>query len=245
MANLNDADELWRQIPPEEKLALLNRSHGSGIFAAITLILIGAAFAIGLQHVWLFWGSFLVAPLVFQFSAGKMWRSLKPAIMLEFLAARSAARRFAFTAHAKDLTLQLMFRGTMQELDNPEDVEAQVESAIAGVKETEVWIALFKDAVVLMQEQPGGAQARFAQPITTKLDVAVENGSEGDYGPDKAILLGYSHKLLGNRRVKVTSPYPGAMVVFEKTLARRMNEARATEKGIAAIAAPEMSDELE
>lgn len=246
MANLNDADELWRQISPEEKLTLLNRSHSSGIFASLGLILIGAAFAVGLQEVWLFWGSFIVAPLVFQFSAGRTWRSLKPAIMLEFLAAKSAARRFAFTANAKDLTLQLLFRGKMEEVVMPDADEAQLEQTIANNNEIAVWIALFKDGVVLMEERSGGAQAHFAQPITSKFELEVENGPDGDYGSDKALILGYTHKVFGSRKVKVRSEFPGALVVFEKLLGRRVAEAKSLDMGLGLPGAkPSDSDESE
>lgn len=238
MGNLNDADELWRQIPPEEKLALLNRSHMSGVVASLGIVFIGAAFAVGLQEVWLFWGSFIVAPLVFQFSAGRSWRSLKPAVMLEFLAAKSAARRFAFTAHAKDLSLQLMFRGKMQEVVVPSDVEEKLEEIERTNLQTAVWIALFRDGVVMMEERPGGAQAHFAQPITSKLELEVENGSEGEYSNDKALMLGYTHKVFGPRRVKVTSEYPGALVVFEKLLARRIKEAALHDQAVASLPPP-------
>jgi hypothetical protein len=168
--------------------------------------------------------------------------------MLEYLAARSAARRFAFTAKAKDLSLKLMFRGYVSEVFDDDAVQEKLEASISANKESAVWIALFGDAVVLISERAGGATADFAQPLTEKLGIQVRNpeSAKSAYTAGKEVILSYHSRLLGHRRVRVTSRYPAAMVVFEKGIAQQMKEAqkrRADEEALVALPESSSSDE--
>jgi len=43
--DLIDAKELWRYIPPEEKIDLLNKSHGQGILAAFIAMIVAGTCA--------------------------------------------------------------------------------------------------------------------------------------------------------------------------------------------------------
>src|SRR5262245_17453106 len=133
-----DNSEAWRQIPPEEKFALMSRAHGSGILACGITIILGCTLAVGLHMPWLMWGSMIASPLIFQFAAGKAWRDLRPKIMLEYLAARSAARRYAYTADSKDLTVSLIFRGHAEEMFEKDAIQDALEAIIANNKSAEV-----------------------------------------------------------------------------------------------------------
>lgn len=243
MSSTFEAEELWRQIPPEEKIALLNRAHGIGAFSALVVILVGGTMAVGLMIPWFLWGAMIAAPLVFQISAGRAWRSFRPTIMLEYLAARSAARRFAFTAKAKELAIKLIFRGKLEEVFDDDHIHEELEAAIAKTKETAVWVALFDDAVVMLSEAPGGAVANFAQIISDKL--TIESNAEGDtdYSNGREVLLAYDQKPFGKRRVRVTSQYPAAMIVFEKTLQQRMALHRERKKLELAVPAAAIASE--
>jgi hypothetical protein len=248
MGEAIDGKELWRQVPPEEKLELLSKAHTAGVLSMLGLILCGATLAVGLRQEWFLWGPLIASPLVFQVAAGRKWRQVRPRVMLEYLAARSAARRFAFTAKAKDLSLKLMFRGYVSEVFDDDAVQEKLEASISANKESAVWIALFGDAVVLISERAGGATADFAQPLTEKLGIQVRNpeSAKSAYTAGKEVILSYHSRLLGHRRVRVTSRYPAAMVVFEKGIAQQMKEAqkrRADEEALVALPESSSSDE--
>jgi hypothetical protein len=203
---------------------------------------------VGLRQEWFLWGPLIASPLVFQVAAGRKWRQVRPRVMLEYLAARSAARRFAFTAKAKDLSLKLMFRGYVSEVFDDDAVQEKLEASISANKESAVWIALFGDAVVLISERAGGATAEFAQPLTEKLGIQVRNpeSAKSAYTAGKEVILSYHSRLMGHRRVRVTSRYPAAMVVFEKGIAQQMKEAqkrRADEEALVALPESSSSDE--
>jgi hypothetical protein len=216
MDNLDNLT-VWRQIPPEEKLILVSTAHARGVAWALGVITVAAIVSVGLHMNWIFWGGLALSPLIFQFVTGKTWRDLRPRMILEYLAARSAARRYAFSANSKDLNLVLLFRGTLEEtLQNLDETQAYLES-LNEVARVPVWVALFNDAVVLMSEEPGGAQARFASVLDDKFRLESEpQDGRSDYSRRMAIYLGYNRGQSGDRRVKLTSNFPAAMVVFEK-----------------------------
>ncbi|NDC37111.1 MAG: hypothetical protein EBZ48_03555 [Proteobacteria bacterium] len=243
-----DGKELWRQVPPEEKLELLSRAHTIGVMAMLAFIVAGATLAVGLRHEWFLWGPLIASPLIFQAAAGRTWRAVRPRVMLEYLAARSAARRFAFTAKSKDLSLKLMFRGYISEVFEEDQVQEKLEAAIASTKEAAVWVALFGDAVVVMSERRGGATADFAQPLTDRLEVEVRNpdSAKSDYTAGKEVILSYHSRLLGHRKIRITSKYPAAMVVFEKALGQQMKHAQKQRaEADAIVALPNRSTEDE
>ena len=213
-----ESTEIWRQIPPEEKLQLMSRAHAKGVTVAIITVIICSTIAVGLQLSWIMWGGFVMCPFIFQFAAGKEWRGLRPRIMLEYLAARSAARRYAFTANGKDLTLSFMFRGHMERIFDEDKAQEALEAAIAKTKEAEVWVALFADSVILMSEQSGGARLEFSSLLSPeKIQVTSSSGDSRDYSSSKELILASLHKS-DRRKVKLTSNYPAALVVFEKKL---------------------------
>jgi hypothetical protein len=215
-------DDIWRSVPPEEKFEAMAQAQAYGVVSASIVVLICSTIAVGLKLKWLMWGSLICSPFIFQFGAGKKWRDVKPRVMLEYLGARSAARRFAFSARGKNLSCKFMFRGKIEQIFPESAVQEALEAMIDNTNEAQVWVALFGDSLVLLQENIGGAEARFAQLIDDKLSVesrALDN--KGDYSSNKEIILKASNRA----RTKVdtfrlTSPYPAALIVFEKKLAQ-------------------------
>lgn len=236
--------EVWKQIPPEEKLQIMSRAHANGIFTCLITILIACTLAVGLRVPWLMWCSFLVAPLMFQIAAGKAWRDLRPKIMLEYLAARSAARRYAFSANSNDLGVSLIFRGEFEELFDKENINAELESIVENTKTASVWIALFNDALVIMTEKKGGASCEIAALINEKMIVKAKNASEedeGDYTNNKEVYISVAaEKARPAKKFKVTSIFPAALVVFEKKLSKALELAKTAKdaKDKAILAAP-------
>jgi len=169
-----DAKDLWHQIPPEEKFEMIARAHSRGVLAAFISIVAFCTVAVVLQIPWLVWASLLFSPLVFQFISGKAWRDLRPKIMLEHLAARSASRRFAFSYQAKDLGIVTQFRGVLEEMFDAERISDSLEQILEDKKAEEVWVTLFNDAVTMLVEKPGGAVLKLAHLIDESLEVRSE-----------------------------------------------------------------------
>lgn len=212
-----DNSEAWRVIPPEEKLELLARAQASGVFTAFLFIFVASTLAVALKVSGLLWASLLISPLVYQYASGKAWRGLRPRLILEYLAARSAARRYAFMANAKDLSPLLIFKGFMEELGESEDkTEELLFAAKPQISDNEVWISLFEDAIVVMEEHPGGARLRFGRLLEEELSITSPQTGEDDYTTDKEVFLTYTSKTQEEKRVRLTSPFPAALVVFEK-----------------------------
>ncbi|NMC64097.1 MAG: hypothetical protein GYA55_13115 [SAR324 cluster bacterium] len=212
-----DSSEVWRQIPPEEKLQLMNKSHAAGVLATVISIIVLSTIAVGLHLNWLVWGSLLCSPFVFQFASGKRWRTLRPKIMLEYLAARSAARRFAYSAGSKDMRVALMLKGSLEEIFDEEHRTEELEAEISDHKETPVWVALFPDTVIMMSERYGGAELEFGYILNDKVKIEGKSPvGEGDYSNQRELYFYCQDKLKENHIYRLTSPFPAALIVFEK-----------------------------
>lgn len=247
-ANALESSELWRQIPPEEKFEIMARAHACGILTAVALIIIASTVAIGLRMGWMLWASLLLSPLVFQFAAGKAWRDLKPSVMLEYLAARSAARRYAFTTKAKDLDISLIFRARLERIFDEENIEAALDALADNSKERDVWVVLFADSVIMISEHPGGAKAEFAYLINERMKVdakALDGG--GDYSDQKELIItAQKDRRSHPQSVKLISRYPAALVVFERRLKESLAAAAKAREALMAIAdAPKVEAEPE
>jgi hypothetical protein len=226
--------EIWRIIPPEEKFIMMARAQANGTLAVIMNIMALSGIAIGLKLNWLLWVAIAISPVVFQFVAGKEWRKLKPRIMLEYLAARSAARRFAFTCNSKDLSISMLFRGVLHEEIDINQYEDELEAISRMNEEAEVWITLLNDAVVVMTEGYGGAQLRFAQLINDKM--VIETSTPKDYAKTKELQVAFKDKDGHLRRYRLSSQCQAALVVFERRFSRIKEEAR--KAGEAQLAPP-------
>lgn len=227
-------NEIWNIVPPEEKLELLARAQVSGMTTSVIMIAIGFTLAIALKIQALIWVSLVAAPLVFQTAAAKAWRSLKPKVLLEYLAARSVARRFAYAANSQALDLELLFRGHVQSIKEGETSE--ISSAISSIEnaahDAMVWIGLLKDSVVAFRESRGGGVLEFVSITDKRLQISTRNtdGSSNAYSSNKEILITVD-KAFGKTEVfKITSDYPVALNVLEKKLIGRIEASKKAAK---------------
>jgi hypothetical protein len=190
------------------------------------VVIVFSSVAVGLRWSALMWTSFLLAPLAFQYTVGKRWRHLRPKVMLEYLAARSAARRYAFAHQGRDLSISFLFRGTI-EPDQAED-GFQDDYDAQGTKrlDRDVWIALFPDAVVFMSEGIRGAVLEYHQPLDDKLTVTPRSvGTDREYSSTREIHFAYSNKRTNeSSRFTLRSRHPAALIVFEKKLLQYLGE---------------------
>ncbi|MCB0352139.1 MAG: hypothetical protein KDD64_01405 [Bdellovibrionales bacterium] len=225
-----DDRETWRIVPPEEKLVIMAKAHASGTAAVAALLLVAGTLAVGFQQMMVFWIALLSSPIIFQFSASRKWKYLRPKAMLEYLAARSAARRYAFAVKATDLTLSVIFRGSMEivyEQNDAEGILSALDAAISNNAQTEVWISLFDDALIMMSEQRGGAQLEFGHVINDRLSIELDPSTADLPGPERAYILGLDQRSLGMYRVRLRSPYPAALSVFYQRLQQLIQQPRA------------------
>jgi hypothetical protein len=217
-----NADELWRKIPPEEKLNLMSRSHSDGIVCSFFFILIAATFAISYQKIELFWGSFVFCPIIFQFFSNRRWKQVRPEAMIRYLAARSAARRFAYGLKANDLTLKLIFRGKVEKIYDEKNVLEQIEATRSAGKVVDVWVALFNDCLVCISERHGGAQLQFGALLNDKFSFSELEDSQTLSANSKMLELEFIDKRLGTKRAKLSSSFPAAMSVLEQSLQKTL-----------------------
>lgn len=215
-------EEIWRTVPPEEKLELLAKSHARGVWWGLAVMLIGGTLGIAFQEKFLFWSSILASPIVVQFASSRRWRFLRPKTVLEYLAARSVARRYAYAVKANDLDLKLMFRGTVQEIENSDNPLAMMEARV-GTEKIECWIALFGDSVIIMSEQKGGADLEFGHVINHRFKVETKGDEESGYSH---VQLHYDDARFGMHSVELTSQYPAALLVFTKKLEEALENPR-------------------
>lgn len=215
--------EIWRKIPPEEKLELMARAQSRGLAATLAVLAITATVAVGLKLPWLFWGAFFVIPIVFQFAAMKEWRTLKPRTMLEYLAARSASRRFAYVAQSQDLTVLLLFKGNLERL--PDDSSEQLDDfSDVGTRAhaTPVWIALFPDTLVVMSERRGGAQPELVHTLRERLQLTTEGFDDG--GESRRLTVEITDETKPLQRWSMSSSYPAALLACGRLMGRAVQE---------------------
>jgi hypothetical protein len=218
--------DIWRKIPPEEKLLLMAQSQARGISASSILLATIGSISLGLRVPWLFWSAFVTIPFVFQLASAKAWRDLKPRTMLEYLGARSAARRYAYSANAKDLTVSIMMKGVLSPEYSADDQEEAIEARIEQRDHVDVWVALFPDTIVMMSERAGGAKLEFAQSLLgDKFEVEAEGFD--DRNEERRLVFTIGDKKTSERhRWFLTSPFPAALLVLERRMRAFLEEQR-------------------
>ncbi len=215
--------DIWRRVPPEEKLELMARAQSRGVAASVVILIITGTMAVGLRMPWVFWAAFVTIPFAFQFASARAWRDIKPRTMLEYLAARSAARRYAYGAQAKDLTVDLMFKGTLQRDFAPLGESEELDARIEERDKVAVWVSIFPDTMVVMSERPGGAKLEMIHSILDRLAVTAE-GFEDSSSESRRLVVDVELRKGEFERWFLTSPYPAALLVCERKIKRAIEE---------------------
>lgn len=241
MDSIKDLD-IWRQIPPEEKLEIMSQSHAKGIVTCIMTLIVCGTLAIAIQVPWVLWVSILLTPFTFQLRTNLSWRSLNPSMVLKYLAARSVCRRYAYSAaHSKELDLEVIFPAVIwkdptlelkeNDADEADKGDKLIEEALKSFgkenisdKKIDVWVALFKDAVVFVKESPNGGQLMFASAINSRLKLHEKSDAENsEYDPNKELII---EQKKTNRKYfwNIKSKFPASLIVFEKMLSAKIAE---------------------
>ncbi len=199
------------------------RAQSRGVAASLVILVITGTVAVGLRMPWVFWAAFVTIPFAFQFASARAWRHLKPRTMLDYLAARSAARRYAYGAQAKDLTVDLMFKGTLQRdfaaLGESEELDARIEDR----DRVAVWVSIFADTIVMMSERSGGAKLEMIHSILERIEVTPEGFDDSDSG-SRRLVIDVEVRKGEIERWFLTSAYPAALLVCERRIKRAVEE---------------------
>jgi hypothetical protein len=102
--------------------------------------------------------------------------------------------------------------------DEAQDMQAAFEEVEQAWGTNDMWIGLMNSAVVGFAERPGGGQLIFVALLDKSLTVEGTSSDGNDYSPNRELLLTLSGGTPYERGYKLTSPYPAALVAFEKKL---------------------------
>lgn len=218
----------WNSVALEERLELVSRCQANGLVAGLTFALMMGAVAYGFDKFPLLLVAFGGALLVHPMFASYTWRKAKPAIILQYLAARSMARRYAYGIGIGDLDIILIFRGEMLNQFKNEEEELEflsrqdVDLDNPNEAVIPVWICLMRGGLALLSERQGGAKLEFLTPLTR--ENPCKAGVDADGTPSGLLTVGGVGQAKG-KSVGIRSRYPAAMYVFERQLKRLIEEA--------------------
>lgn len=231
------AAEAWNAVSPEERLDLISQAHAEGVSAAFAFAMLMSSIAYGFDKIWLLWFAAAGALLVMPLFASYAWRRGKPTLILQYLAARSVARRYAFGAKVPDLDLVLIFRGEYKELfeNAEEEFKAQrgnVDFNASNREFVPVWIALMRGGIVIMSERLGGARLEFISNISSNLEFREAELAE-DPDEDGWIIVGTG--LSVGRKVLLKSKHKASLYVFSKRVEQLLVEVREVQQKLDAL----------
>jgi|GEM_PF-5387697 len=221
-------ENAWNTVALEERIQLISKVQAEGILAALTVLLCIGAIAYGFDKIWLLGAGLACAMLTVPIYADYAWRREKPALILAYLAVRSAARRFALSMRFREFDVILIFRAQIPPKNlSPEMIEQRQEkielygNSIGEPKD--VWVCLLRGGIVVLSEQTGGAHLEFAAPISTGL-ILTELEANDEFPKDRIEIV----STISDRTKScyISSSFPGALYVFKKQV-RRLVDAKA------------------
>jgi hypothetical protein len=221
----------WNSVALEERLELISRCQANGLVAALTFALMMGSVAYGYDKFYLLTVALGGALLVHPMFSSYTWRRAKPALIMQYLAVRSMARRYAYGFSFNDLDVVIIFRGEMVPQFANEEAEMDYLSKQAvdlehGINDPiQVWICLMRGGLVLLSERVGGAKLEFITPIAR--DVVARQSSDPDGNATGTLSISGVGPSKG-KSVMIRSRYPAAMYVFERQIQRLIVEAPET-----------------
>lgn len=221
--------EAWNAVSLEERLELLSFCHAEGFKAAIIYCLYMGAVTYGFDLIWLFYIGLASALLVGPVYSARKWRREKPLIIMHYLAARTACRRYAFSIGFSHLVPQLIFRAVLhEEFSSKDEEETRVKLRnkelgldLTSVEPIPVWICLLRGGLVVISEQRGGAKLELHSLINADASCSF---IENKQSPEEKLLSFRPAGVHKNRRVSFSSRFPGALYVLERQIARAIYE---------------------
>ena len=125
-------EDAWNSVALEERIELIARSQAFGLACGLACLLAIGAMAYGFDQPWLLLGGALGATTIGPIFSSRHWRRYKPATIMEYLAVRSIARRYAVGFNIREVDIVLIFKGTMKELLSQAELEQIAETQAFG-----------------------------------------------------------------------------------------------------------------
>lgn len=232
-AGVLSIDRAWQSVSLEERLELISRAKAQGLMAGLAFVLLMGTVAYGFDKIWLLAGGGLGSTLIMPLFTSHSWRRGKPELILNYLAVRSVARRYAYGYGLANLDIIIIFRGMMEErFQSMEEEQMKKEREEINVESTpqdkkEVWICLMRGALVILSPRLGGAKLEFVAAVA--VDLVCRRSKSVDHASEEALVIIGSSPNPG-RTVVLTSNYPAALYVFEKQILRLIAEANEVKK---------------
>jgi hypothetical protein len=211
-------EDAWNSVALEERIELIARSQAFGLACAMACLLAIGSMAYGLDQPLLLFGAVLGAITIGPVFSSRHWRKNKPATIMEYLAVRSIARRYAVGFNIREVDIVLIFKGTIKELLSQQELEQIAETQafsqeIPSDAKIPVWICLFRGGVVVLSEHIGGAKLECVSVFGP--DMSYRDPGPADGASDNAIVLGG----IGDGRSRtllLDSKYRAALYVFKR-----------------------------
>jgi len=220
-------EQVWQAVALEERLELVTKAKADGILAAVGFLLLIGSIAYGFDAILLLGLGSIFSILVVPIFSGYSWRRNKPILVLEYLAARTIARKFAQLSRFDDLGLYFIFRGQAKPVFASEEEEALVrQSDRVELDSTDgfrdCWVCLLGGGLVVISESSKGARLEFCGSFSSDLNIrpatTEEDASEG------AFVVNQENSNKKTKSLLVRSRYRGALYVFDKRFQHLLKE---------------------
>lgn len=217
---------MWQKVPVEERRELATRAQGRALDVCLMLLALGCGAAIGLGQPYVLLGVAAFLPILFQVITSKTWLEIKPQMIVRYFVACMTARHFARHLEGQDMNLKLIFRGSLEPL---EELDLEANSDLAEFADEiraekppakDVWVSLFSDSLIMISENVGGATLEFGQRGFDTLAVELQT-PEDEYGrplQSRLVLESRSERDGATDRWLLTSPHTTTLLACERKL---------------------------
>lgn len=220
-------ENAWNSVALEERLELIARSHAVGIASGLGCLLLFASAAYGFDAPIAFFGFIAVSLALMPIFSSRYWRKHKPSTILQYLAVRSVARRYALGFNIRELDIILIFRGSMREIFESEEARDlilqshQNDQSPMLDQNQPVWVSLFRGGVVILSEYQGGAKL---ESVTVLNENTICRPAKPEEGGSKHATIIRGSGDGRSRLLLIDSKYAGALYVFKQRLLRLYQE---------------------
>ena len=220
-------ENAWNSVALEERLELIARSHAVGLASGLGALVMLASVAYGFDEPLAFFGSLAISVALMPIFSSRYWRKHKPTTILQYLAVRSVARRYALGFNIRELDIVLIFRGRMKEIfESAEERELILQNRQHDYdqmpdEDTRVWVSLFRGGVVILSEYNGGAKL---ESVTVLNEETLCRPAKPEEGGSKHATVIRGAGDGRSRLLLIDSKYVGALYVFKQRLTKLHKE---------------------
>lgn len=211
--------DVWLKVPREEQLDLKTVAQSKGLETCSIALIFATSTAIALDMAWFFFGALCLLPLLYQVATTKFWRALKIKTNLQYLVASTTARRYAKAGKASDLTLKMIFKGSIRPCTPaaPPGASEEEDSESSQHPAVDVWVSLFPRYLVIISESDKGAKLILGHSIVTDFRAFTETEEKTD-SHLKQLFLEIEAARGTTVRWSLSTHHPTTLLAFEKKI---------------------------